>query len=194
LRGKAALGIVPLMDDGASLKWGVIDIDLYNQPSLIYDVQARIDALKLPLVVCRSKSGAAHCFLFLKEPMLAEDVLPVMKTWAAAIGYPGVEIFPKQTSRDSDDVGNWLNMPYFHVSKPTDRFAVKAGKTLSLGGFVELAESQAVTKEDFHKVNVDDAEVIALFLEAPPCLKNLFKAGGFPEGTRNDGMYNVGVY
>jgi hypothetical protein len=33
-----------------------------------------------------------------------------------------------------------------------------------------------------------------LFEEGPPCLQILYANGGFPDGTRNDGMFNVAVY
>ena len=59
-----ALGIIPIREDN-SCCWGCIDIDVYNlkHHSLIKTIRN----LKLPLIVCRSKSGGAHIFLFTKE-------------------------------------------------------------------------------------------------------------------------------
>ena len=65
LEGKgAALGIIPITENN-DCRWGCIDIDEYNldHTSLIKSIRD----LKLPLVVCRSKSGGAHVFLFTKE-------------------------------------------------------------------------------------------------------------------------------
>ena len=65
LEGKGpALGIIPITEDN-SCRWGCIDIDEYNfdHTSFIKSIRDH----KLPLIVCRSKSGGAHVFLFTKE-------------------------------------------------------------------------------------------------------------------------------
>ena len=46
-------------------RWGCIDIDEYNFNHLVLITNIR--KLKLPLIVCRSKSGGAHVFLFTKK-------------------------------------------------------------------------------------------------------------------------------
>ena len=65
LEGKGpALGIIPITENN-DCRWGCIDIDEYNfdHTSFIKSIRD----LKLPLIVCRSKSGGAHVFLFTKE-------------------------------------------------------------------------------------------------------------------------------
>jgi hypothetical protein len=65
LQGKgAALGIIPINENNLC-KWGCIDIDEYNfdHTSFVQSVRSA----NLPLVVCRSKSGGAHVFLFTKD-------------------------------------------------------------------------------------------------------------------------------
>ena len=132
------LGLIPLLDDGVSAQWAAIDID-DNQIDHTY-LEEKMVELGLPLVVCRSKSGGAHCYLFLENPCPAKDVVDALKNWAAALGYPGVEIFPKQTRRELDPEtgkprpGNWINLPYFQA-KTTERFCVSQGKRLSLRQF-----------------------------------------------------------
>ena len=72
LSGKgASVGIIPINADN-KCKWGCIDIDQYNldHKNLI----AKIRDLKLPLIVCRSKSGGAHVFIFCKEWMPAKEL------------------------------------------------------------------------------------------------------------------------
>ena len=62
LEGKENLGIIPINDDN-ECKWGCIDIDSYagfDHAKLVN----KINQLSLPLLVCRSKSGGAHVFLF----------------------------------------------------------------------------------------------------------------------------------
>ena len=58
------LGIIPITDDNTCI-WGCIDVDSYagfDHKKLLN----KIKILKLPLIVCRSKSGGAHIFLFSK--------------------------------------------------------------------------------------------------------------------------------
>jgi len=63
-----SLGIIPIRADN-TCTWGCIDIDQYplDHKGLI----AKVRRLELPLVVCRSKSGGAHVFLFTKSPIPA---------------------------------------------------------------------------------------------------------------------------
>ena len=69
LTGKdPALGIVPISKDNRC-RWGCIDIDIYP-----FDHKKLVQKLKdknIPIIVFRSKSGGAHCFLFTKEPIPA---------------------------------------------------------------------------------------------------------------------------
>jgi hypothetical protein len=93
LAGRRGVGVPPLLDDG-TCAWGAIDVDVYDLdlPAL----NRRVQGLGLPLVVCRTKSGGAHLYLFFAEPVAAEAVRPKLAAWAAALGHPGVEVFPKQ--------------------------------------------------------------------------------------------------
>jgi len=90
------LGCVMLNDDGETVNFGAIDIDVYNggidYPSLEKDIE------KLPLVMFLSKSGGVHLYLFCKEPCPADLVQVKLAEWAAKLGYGGCEIFPKQTT------------------------------------------------------------------------------------------------
>ena len=110
--GKLGLGIIPIREDG-TVVWGAIDIDVYEGMDLP-KLEAECESLKLPLVICRTKSGGAHLFLFCKEPLKATIVRSKLIQFASALGHVGVEVYPKQTELASkEDVGNWLNMPYF---------------------------------------------------------------------------------
>ena len=66
-----SLGIIPIRADNSCV-WGCIDIDQY--PIDHKGLVEKIAGLNLPLVVCRSKSGGAHCFLFTKEPIPAREM------------------------------------------------------------------------------------------------------------------------
>ena len=113
LSGKGmAIGIVPINED-SQCKWGCIDIDEY--PLDHKKLLDKIREVELPLVMCRSKSGGAHVFMFCKDWMSAKDMQDKLKYIAANLGYGGCEIFPKQITLNLErgDVGNWLNLPYF---------------------------------------------------------------------------------
>ena len=63
--GTENLGIIPI-NDNSECRWGCIDIDSYagfDHKKLIN----KIKNLNLPLIVCRSKSGGAHVFLFTSD-------------------------------------------------------------------------------------------------------------------------------
>ena len=72
LAGKApSLGSIPIRDD-STCSWGCIDIDTY--PLEHKKIIEKIRKLELPFIVCRSKSGGAHLFLFTEYPVAAEDL------------------------------------------------------------------------------------------------------------------------
>ena len=107
LKGSQSLGIIPINDDNQCI-WGCVDIDSYagfDHKKLI----EQIKQLKLPLIVCRSKSGGAHVFLFTIEPVSAERMRDKLTEIKTALGYGGSEVFPKQIKLKShDDTGNFL--------------------------------------------------------------------------------------
>ena len=150
IEGREGLGLIPLLDDGVRVQWAAIDIDVNDIDHS--SLEAKVRQLGLPLVICRSKSGGAHCYSFLEEPCEAKTVVDALKNWSTALGYPGVEVFPKQASREADPEtgkprpGNWINLPYFGAAI-TNRYCVSEGERLSLDGFIELAERSRVGKE-----------------------------------------------
>jgi hypothetical protein len=185
-----ALGIIPIRADN-SCTWGTIDIDQYpiDHTALVQKVRR----LKLPLVVCRSKSGGAHCFLFTKDPVPAVDMQDYLKASAALLGEAGREIFPKQTEIlvDRGDTGNFLNLPYFG-GEATTRYAINDdGSAASLDQFFALYDTHVqdapLTVPDTNKAAVSPLK------DAPPCLQTLCQQG-FPEGSRNNGLFNLGIY
>jgi|TARA_R110000796_G_scaffold82631_2_gene181135 hypothetical protein len=191
LEGKdPALGIIPINAD-SQCRWGCIDIDQYNFDHKKFITKVR--EKNLPLVICRSKSGGAHAFLFTKDYIEAELMQGKLKELAAALGYSDCEIFPKQTKIlvDRGDTGNFLNLPYHHGDKTT-RYAFKDdGTAATLDEFFQLYEFYAV---DPDKIPAIKAPVeVSTIKNGPPCLEILCSEG-FPEGSRNNGLYNIGVY
>ena len=91
LDGKDSLGVIPINDDN-KCKWGCIDIDSYAG----FDHQKLINKIKqfkLPLVVCRSKSGGAHVFLFTKDYVSASLMQDKLNEIRSVLGYGGSEVF-----------------------------------------------------------------------------------------------------
>jgi len=194
VEGKVGLGIIPLKIDN-TVKFGAIDIDVYKGIDH-GGIEQKVNSLGLPLVVCRSKSGGAHLYVFFKEPVRARTAIDKLGEWATILGYGGVEIFPKQSERVSpNDIGNWINMPYFGGDLTT-RYAIKNGKKLKLAEFIEYAESKQITLSDlrskvFEPLEEADEELLE---GAPPCLCIMYAQGGVPEGVRNNTMLDAGVY
>jgi len=189
ITGEYGLGVIPITE-GNKVGWGCIDVDVY--PLDLAHVVHLVENQDFPLVVCRSKSGGAHVFLFTQEPVPAGDMQDKLRELSAALGHGGVEIFPKQREilTERNDVGSWLNMPYFGGEGSTRYGYNEKGETLTPQEFLNFVETRKITHNELLKIKVPTVDDIA---GGPPCLKVLLKQG-FPEGTRNNGLFNVGVY
>jgi len=193
LNGSVGVGIVPIKDDG-TVWFGTIDIDAHGDVEDIdlRDLVKTIDELNLPLIVCRSKSGGAHCYAFTSEPVEASQMRTLLANWASKIGFPGVEIFPKQShlKKQEDGVrplGNWINLCYAGGAS-TDRYAVKKdGGKMTLDYFLDCCENARMSRGDVHSfMNGDHGE-------APPCIQKMIEQG-VPSGSRNEALYNITIY
>lgn len=190
LAGKIGLGIVPIRDDSTVL-WGAIDVDTYS-----LDLPALSRKLaESPLLLCRSKSGGAHIFCFVSEPVPARMMQERLARAAAALGYGGVEIFPKQTQliADRGDIGNWLNMPYFG-GEDSSRYCLVNGESITPEEFVEAIYARRLSLDDLRQFSlIDEAESEGILPDGPPCLQIMCR-NGIGSGGRNNALYNVGVY
>lgn len=190
ITGALGLGICPIREDSTCV-FGAIDVDVY--PLDLGALQARAKALQLPVIICRTKSGGAHIYLFLQEPASAELVRERLQEWAVALNHPGVEIFPKQSLLSPKSDGSWINIPYSGGSR-TLRYALKPdGKAMTPEEFVEAVEKAAVSVEDLMAFSLPtDAQANDWFRGAPPCLQTLSRVG-FGD-WQNNGLFNVAVY
>lgn len=188
LEGKNGIGIIPITDE-ATVNWSAIDIDDYSIE--IAELEEKCTRLKVPVIVCRTKSGGAHLYAFYNEPVSAKLARSKMMEWAMALGHAGVEVFPKQIQlANKNDVGNWINMPYYG-NVQTNRFAIYKGKRLSAAKFIDYARIKAISLAELEAYNVDLGK--GDIGDGPPCLQAL-AAAGFPQGARNMGLFNLGVY
>lgn len=205
LSGTVGVGIVPI-DDDASCRWGAVDIDVYDGLN-IQEIEQALSEAGMPLVLCRTKSGGVHAFLFLSGAMPASLVRAHLARAAVVIGHPSAEIFPKQTELGGPtDVGNWLNMPYFGGDK-TDRYAIVKGNRLTAEAFLEYAKSvEADLSEETLRawIAAADAAVVKqrsddykdcedLLDGMPPCLRRAC-LDGISEGNRNKIIFNLAIY
>lgn len=187
--GKVGLGIIPI-NEHSEVKFAAIDIDSYD--GILEAVNQRIQDLKLPLVACRTKSGGVHAYLFLNAFIDAGVVVKRMREFAAYLGYGNAEIFPKQTRivPERGDIGQWINVPYFKAAD-TDRYALNdKGEKLNVQEFIDYAQSKAINVDDLLAIKLGKHEELP---DGPPCLNHLVSMG-FPEGTRNNGLFNLAVY
>lgn len=187
--GKIGLGIIPI-NERSEVKFAAIDIDSYSD--ILQEVNERIQELKLPLVACRTKSGGVHVYLFLNAFVDAGVVVKRMREFASYIGYGNAEIFPKQTRivPERGDIGQWINIPYFNAGN-TNRYALNdKGDVLSINDFIDYANSKTISVDQLLAIKVGKQEELP---DGPPCLNHLV-AMGFPEGTRNIGLFNLAVY
>ena len=193
LQGKGpALGIIPIREDN-TCRWGCIDIDSYNldHSGLIQSIRN----LNFPLIVCRSKSGGAHVFLFTKDFISAALMQNTLKKIAKVLGYEGSEIFPKQTEIlvERGDTGNFLNLPYYNGTKGL-RYAINdSGSSCTLEEFYKLYDVCACTRQEVEKIKVEEKKIEEAFPAGPPCLNKLASVG-FGEGSRNNALFNIAVY
>lgn len=188
LDGELGLGITPIDDDGVC-SFGAIDIDIYE--GLDHkDIEKQIQANNLPLFVCTTKSGGAHLYLFLKEKTPASLVRARLMEWSTVLGYPGVEIFPKQIElAGKDDVGSWINIPYVGGNN-SNRYGIRNGKKLSVKEFLEYSEETAITTNTLAGIKVEQDDNLK---GAPPCISHLC-INGIPQGSRNNAMFSIAVY
>jgi hypothetical protein len=85
-----------------------------------------------------------------------------------------------------------LNLPY-HGGDKTTRYAFKDnGEAATLKEFIDLYNQYKLSKKKLESLKIE-SEKDQSIKDGPPCLQILCKEG-FPEGTRSNGLYNLGVY
>jgi hypothetical protein len=189
--GVEGLGVVPIRDDQCCM-FAAFDVDIYSTD--LKKLNAKVLALYPCFVLCRTKSGGAHLYVFFSKPAVASLVRAKFVEIGPALGLAtSTEIFPKQKDLKPTDIGNWINLPYYNTEGPTARYAYDQNNNAisTLDGFCDYAEGLKVTPEEFFDLDTYDSEV--KFGDGPPCLEALHREGITP-GNRNNALFNVGVY
>ena len=190
LDGGLGVGSIPINENNMC-KFGALDIDTYPIDHVALD--KKLLNLKIPCVVCRSKSGGAHIFFFLSDWMSAGEFRDKASEIASVIGFGNCEIFPKQEQIlvERGDVGNFINLPY-HNKEQTMRYAFKKdGEMATFEEFLDLVDERKVKPNDFFKLQVGTKKTEP-FPESPPCL-NVMALNGIGEGARNMSLFNYGA-
>ena len=189
--GVNGVGAIPI-DEENKCRFGAIDVDVYdlNQKEL----QDKIQKLQLPLLHCRSKSGGAHLYLFLKEWEQAAEVREYLTEMSIMLGHSGVEIFPKQDTiiTERGDVGNFINMPYFNAEMPQRYCFDEKGEAMELNEFLESIDKKSVLLSDLEAIR-STTQTRKHFDDGPPCIRNIFSDGPQSE-PRNKLLFFMGVY
>lgn len=195
LEGKMGLGIIPIVKGTNDCYWFAADIDEYAALSPV-SVVKKIREVNMPFVAIRSKSGGLHLTCFLKESIPSSLAQKKANEMVAHLGFGGCEIFPKQTDLgdDPNNFGQWLNMPYFGLPN-TLRYAYdNEGRAITdPNAFLDYAEKFKVTLDDILNLNYTIDNSDTPIVDGPPCLQCLHKEG-LPQGSRNNGLYNFGVF
>jgi len=191
--GQPGLGIIPVLGDGTCF-WAAIDHDVRGLTDEdLQQLADRIGKQKLPLIVCRSKSGGAHLLVFFRTPANAALAIDKLRVWRGALGLPPTtEIFPKQP-RPTEKGGSWLNLPYAGVDA-TRRYAVAAdGRHLTVDEFLDAADAAAIDPDDLSTTRTPADDWLAAVRErGPRCLREGFITD--IEGRRNEWAHRLRVY
>ena len=192
----SSLGIMPVKED-STCKWGVIDVDIYS-----YDYESLLKKTRqvnLPLILCRSKSGGAHLFLFITKFIPAEEVQFVLKKFAAQLGLADKldRIYPMQTKFITGGTGSWLNLPYFNHEEGY-RYAWKDNfEAATLEEFFEIHKKYAQENLDVFLKDEPKKEKEKEIKEPQmlPCIKNCLKDQKcIPNGIRNEFAFQAALF
>lgn len=188
--GKQGIGAVPITTDNV-VRFGALDIDTYNLD--LKSLNKKVRDAKLPMLMCRSKSGGAHLYLFLDDWYPASLIREYLTEISIALGFSGCEVFPKQDEilAERGDLGSFINMPY-HNAETTTRYCLdENGDAMELDEFIDAVEAIRCSPSaiDMSKITGDRT----WFNDGYACLRYILKDGPVSE-NRNLILFMVGLY
>lgn len=191
LMGEYHLGIITITDED-TVWWGAIDIDDYSVEHT--DLVDMLSEMAVPGLVCKTKSGGAHVYVFFTEQLQAGEVLRRLRELSVSLGHGGCEVYPKQVrvATENEGLGNWINMPYFGIGTGQSRcHAMKPdGRGMSLEQFLTTAEQSRMSAEDFRRLQFTRKS--ETFGDSPPCIESLTKRK-LLKGEQNSALFNYAV-
>ena len=124
--------------------FAAIDVDEY--PLDHEKMALQIEQLGLPLIVCRSKSGGAHLYLFGEEPLSAKLVRQKFREWIPALQIKKFDLYPAQDEL-GEGIGNFINMPFFNDAHG-NQYAVGVDGAMTIDAFCAAAGWAKTTEKD----------------------------------------------
>lgn len=208
LNGTNRLGIIPVMTDG-KVWWFCIDIDFYElsggktleEAGGYTKIADAISLCALPLVMTRSKSGGAHLWCFLEEPIPANDAAKIAAAFNKKLNLPAVlginqkeydehlDIFPANAS--PDDIGIWVNLPYFGAE--CHCLGEDGKQDLTLPQFIAYSNAHIAHLSDLKFKQAEKVKAKGPKSDRPPCIDFMYEKG-IPEGHRNDCVTQFAIY
>ena len=186
LNGEVGLGVVPLNQNN-KIKFLAIDIDNYNK-EYIQKMIVKVYYNRLPFLPFLSKSGGLHLYMFFKDFIEYAKIKDRILEFLPVLGLKNnIEIFPKQRTIKEDQVGNWINLPYFNFEK-TKQFLVDSDlKPVNLTTALNIIKKSALNEDEF-LLSIEN-----LYLnDAPPCIQTIYYNGDTDQ--RNEFLFNTAVY
>ena len=185
LNGKQGLGIIPIRKDGTCL-FVVIDIDMYGQETLPYI--KIVYKNNFPLVPFRSKSGGLHLYMFFTEPLKVRTALNFLTSLKTLLTLSKkVEMFPKQVILKGEQIGNWINLPYFNAEKTKQYLYDEELKPVLFEEAMLIIKKRTYTEKQLNEF----IETLDLF-DAPPCLQSIYYSG--ETDFRNEYLFSLACY
>jgi Protein of unknown function (DUF3987) len=190
LEGRKGLGIVPVNENG--LSWfGAIDIDNHGERGYLIEfaeIASRISRHQLPLILCRSRSGGAHLYCFVNDPVPAADMRAFLRGCIVRLGCHDAEIFPKQDVIAKDRLGNFIYLPYFGGENSTLYAMDDLAAAQTFSQFLQRVrfwDGQSLkpngqTEPEMPRISEQPAIVLARTASPEPQV--------FPVGSRNNGI------
>ena len=142
--GRYPLVLSPARKDGTAT-WLCADCDDYGVD--LAGLASKIEKLKLPALLCRSKSGGAHLFQFFYHPVLIAEAEALARSLARQLGLPDNELFPRVQNPGTHPF--CINIPYFGSLPPlAAAYCIKClGSEMTAGEFARAAERARMSAE-----------------------------------------------
>lgn len=167
-----SMGVYPLVKTPAGMRvaWGCTDIDNADNPEaclpLARNLVRVLGLLGITAWVERTKGKGYHVWVFVDGWCAAENMRNALLFAHQVAGVAPTEVNPKQTSEAKLKVGlgNYVNLPYAHDWRGTDRRTVifhNDGQPMGLEAFVSAAMSSLSSPQTI-------AEAAQRYVPPPP--------------------------
>jgi hypothetical protein len=183
--GKEAVSMLPLVEhadpslSGKLCQWGAIDVDAYGDPTAAETIARKLAAWGFRCYAEASKSGGAHIYIILNQPVMAGVFRKYLKKITHWLGLPAstTELRPAQNEVDlsAGDLGHFMVLPGFN--RPIE-------------DVVPALEAAVMSVQEFDAL-LDEGELV----DGPPCLFPQVLAGRTGEwSNRNKFTYQLAVF